>query len=103
MTTMPVLRLLLMIILAFAGEVATPLVPEAFTVEDAEEAAHRAPHRPRLAAVHREASGPAMAQQVTVRRAVADRRQTVGRPERHGAERLKVPSAVPESSSPEAH
>lgn len=103
MTAMPVFHLLLMIFLALAGEVSAPLVSEALATEDAQEAAHRAPRRPRLAAVHRETSGPALAQQVSVRRLVADRRETVACPERHRAERRKVPSAVPEASSPEAH
>ena len=101
---MPLLRLLLMIVLAFAGDVvSTPLVPEAFAVEDAEEAAHRAPRRPRVAAVHRETSGPAVAQQVTVRRAVVDRRPPAPSERRSSTEHRKVPSAVREPSPPDAH
>jgi hypothetical protein len=102
---MSLLRLLLMIVLAFAGDVvSTPLVPEAFAAEDADEAAYRAPRRPRVASVRRETSGPAVAQQVAVRRVVIDRRPAA-RSERRSSspEHRRVPSAVPEPASPEAH
>jgi hypothetical protein len=102
---MSLLRLLLMIALAFAGDVvSSPLVPEAFAVEDADEAAHRAPRRPRVASVRRETSGPAVAQQVAVRRVVVDRRPAAHSERRsRSSEHRKVPSAVPEPVSPEAH
>jgi len=104
MSPMPLLRLALMLLLACAADVSTPLVPEAFGLEDTEEAAHRALRRPRLASIRRETSGPALARQVIVRRVVVDRREAAARPERRGGvEPRKVPSPAPEPSSPEAH
>ena len=102
---MAALRLMLMVFLAFAGEVSSPLVPEAFAVEEGEEA-HRLPRAHRVRPVHQPAQGPASAQRVAVATVRPERRHVVARARRHGtgSETRKVPSPVPESSaSPDAH
>ena len=104
MSPMPLLRLVVMLLLAIAADVSTPPVPEASGLEDTEEAAHRALRRPRLTSIRRETAGPALARQVIARRVVVDRREAAARPQpRGGIESRKVPSPAPEPSSPEAH
>jgi hypothetical protein len=102
---MAALRLVLMVFLAFTGEASAPLVPEAFAVEEGEDA-HRLPRAQRVRPVRHQSAGPAPAQPVAVATVRPDRRHVVARARRHGtgSEVRKIPSPVPDSSSsPEAH